>query len=158
MVHWGRPTTPAMAGQHKLQLALLLDTSRPTRTYSDTATSNIAHIPNSSIPNHLTRGYATTLHPYYTLLLLPLQTSNFKLHRHALPPHACGEGPVVRACVRYASGQAVSQTEPRSASGVRWTESDVARGGDAQGKQSGSGGRQRSEGASGDGRVDAREV
>ena len=25
MVHWGRPTTPAMAGQHKLQLALLLD-------------------------------------------------------------------------------------------------------------------------------------
>eukprot|EP00964_Phaeocystis_antarctica_P063347 scaffold38014_cov24-Phaeocystis_antarctica.AAC.1 len=73
-----------MAGQHKLQLALLLDTSRPTRTYSDTATSNIAHIPNSSIPNHLTRGYATPLHPYYTLLLLPFQTSNFKLHRHAL--------------------------------------------------------------------------
>ena len=25
MVHWGRPTTPAMARQHKLQLALLLD-------------------------------------------------------------------------------------------------------------------------------------
>ena len=92
-----------------------------------------------------------------TSLLHPTtsSTSNFKLHRHALPPHACGEGPVVRACIRHASGQAVSQTEPRSASGARWTESDVARGGDAQGKQSGSGGRQRSEGASGDGRVDA---
>jgi len=25
MVHWGRPTTPAMARQHKLQLALLLE-------------------------------------------------------------------------------------------------------------------------------------
>ena len=25
IVHWGRPTTPAMARQHKLQLALLLD-------------------------------------------------------------------------------------------------------------------------------------
>ena len=25
MVHWGRPTTPAMAQQHKLQLALLLE-------------------------------------------------------------------------------------------------------------------------------------
>ena len=24
MVHWGRPTTPAMARRHKLQLALLL--------------------------------------------------------------------------------------------------------------------------------------
>ena len=55
-----------------------------------------------------------------TSLLHPTtsSTSNFKLHRHALPPHACGEGPVVR--------------------------------------QSGSGGRQRSEGASGDGRVDGR--
>ena len=25
MVHWGRPTTPAMARQHKLQVALLLE-------------------------------------------------------------------------------------------------------------------------------------
>eukprot|EP00964_Phaeocystis_antarctica_P059068 scaffold35051_cov65-Phaeocystis_antarctica.AAC.11 len=25
MVHWGRPTTPAMARRHKLQLALLLE-------------------------------------------------------------------------------------------------------------------------------------
>ena len=25
MVHWGRPTTAAMARQHKLQLALLLE-------------------------------------------------------------------------------------------------------------------------------------
>ena len=52
-----------------------------------------------------------------TSLLHPTtsSTSNFKLHRHALPPHACGEGPVVRACIRHASGQAVSQTEPRSA-------------------------------------------
>eukprot|EP00964_Phaeocystis_antarctica_P129134 scaffold93001_cov92-Phaeocystis_antarctica.AAC.2 len=61
-------------------------------------------------------------------------------------------GPARRApptLLRHASGQAMSQTEPRSASGVRWTESDVDMGGDAQRKQSGSGGRQRSEGASG---------
>ena len=31
MVHWGRPTTPAMALRHKLQLALLLEMDKNVR-------------------------------------------------------------------------------------------------------------------------------
>ena len=32
MVHWGRPTTPAMARRHKLQLALLLEMDKTWNT------------------------------------------------------------------------------------------------------------------------------
>eukprot|EP00964_Phaeocystis_antarctica_P150311 scaffold117697_cov69-Phaeocystis_antarctica.AAC.2 len=47
-------------------------------------------------------------HRYYTLLLLPLQTSNFKLHRHALVQAGtlCRRCVAIRAILKYRANQA----------------------------------------------------